>query len=188
MTGCPNKPKILYMDLITHLGDPVLRKKTAPIDDVFSQEVSQIIDQLVATLIKENGVGIAGPQIGELKQIFIVAPNQVIEAPYDTIETGLVVINPSITLNTKEVQLEWEGCLSIPGIRGLVPRQCDITITYTNRHGEIKSEQYVDFVARIFLHEFDHLNGVLFIDRIENMKTDLMTDDYYKKLVEEQEQ
>ena len=175
------------MSLITHLGDPVLRAQTTPVDDVFSSETTQIIDQMVATLLKQKGIGIAAPQIGVSKQIFIVAPNQKIISPYDNLNTGLVVINPSIEFNTKKVDFEWEGCLSIPGIRGFVPRQCDITITYTNRHGELKSERYKDFTARIFLHEFDHLHGTLFIDRLQNYKQDLITDEYYAKLMEEEE-
>ncbi len=175
------------MSFITHLGDPVLRKQTQPVEDVFSAETTEIIDRMVATLRQEKGIGIAAPQVGIQKQIFIVAPNQKIEPPYDNLETGLVVINPSIIFNNKQADYEWEGCLSIPGIRGYVPRCCDITITYTNRHGEIKSEQYSEFTARIFLHEYDHLQGVLFIDRVEDIKRDLITDDYYKHLMEEEE-
>lgn len=176
------------MNLITHLGDPVLRQETTEITDIFSKETEMIIDKLVSTLINERGIGIAGPQVGILKQIFIVAPNQKVTAPYDNLDTGLVVINPSITFNTQKEHYEWEGCLSIPGIRGYVPRKCDITINYTNRHGEIKSEQYDDFIARIFLHEYDHLRGILFIDRVEDIKKDLITDDYYKHLMEEDDQ
>ena len=126
------------------------------------------------------------PQIGESKQIFIVAPNQDLVAPYDHIDTGLIVINPSIEFNTVQETTEWEGCLSIPGMRGLVPRQCDITITYTNCHGEIRSRVYQDFTARIFLHEYDHLVGTLFLDRIESINDHLITESVYLEMKEEE--
>lgn len=176
------------MTFMIEMGDPVLRQKAAPIADVFSAETKATIDTMIKALIEQKGIGIAAPQVGVAKQIFIVAPNQKIQLPYDNIDTGLVVINPSISFNTKKITHEWEGCLSVPGIRGYVPRQCDITINYTNYHGEIRSESYDGFTARIFLHEYDHLSGTLFLDRIENLKDHLITDAYYKQLLEEEEQ
>ena len=161
--------------------------QTPPADDVFSAATTEIMNRSGAPLRQEMETGIAAPHVGITKQILIVALKQTIEPPYDNLETGLVVINPSIKFNNKQADYEWEGCLSIPGIRGYVPRICDITITYTNRHGELKSEQYSEFIARIFLHEYDHLQGVLFIDRVEDIKRDLITDDYYKHLMEEEE-
>ena len=173
---------------MVELGDPVLRQTATPVEDVFSSETQAIIDKMKQELHAQRGIGIAAPQIGESKQIFIVAPHQELKPPYDHIESGLIVINPSITFNTDKVTHEWEGCLSIPGIRGWVPRQCDITINYTNCHGEIRSERYQEFTARIFLHEYDHLIGTMFVDQIEDIKEHLITDAYYMKMTEEHEQ
>ena len=175
------------MSYMVELGDPVLRQIAEPVEDVFSAETKTIIEHMKQALEDQKGIGIAAPQIGVSKQIFIVAPNQELRAPYDSLDTGLVVINPKITQHQVRMTNEWEGCLSIPGIRGLVPRQCDITIEYTNYHGEVRSERYVDFTARIFLHEFDHLIGTVFIDRIENLKEHLITDAYYMQMTEENE-
>jgi peptide deformylase len=172
------------MNSIIELGHKTLRKKASPVADVFSPEIASLIDHMVEELQKKKGIGIAAPQIGVSKQVFIVAPEG-LSAPYDSLDNGLVVINPTIICKTETVTYEWEGCLSIPGIRGYIPRQCDITITYTNCHGELKKEHYSDFTARIFLHEYDHLMGVMFIDHIENIQTDLITDGFYKMLSED---
>ena len=172
---------------MVELGDPVLRQVAKPVEDVFSSETKAIIDRMIQTLEDQRGIGIAAPQIGISKQIFIVAPNQELQPPYDSLDKGLIVINPKITQNKVKMTHEWEGCLSIPGIRGLVPRHCDIAIEYINMHGELRSERYVDFTARIFLHEFDHLIGTVFIDRIENLKEHLITDAYYMQMTEDKE-
>jgi peptide deformylase len=183
-----SNPRIMSgMSYMVELGDPVLRQVADPVADIFSPETSAIIDRMMQTLAEQRGIGIAAPQIGVPKQLFIVAPNQELRPPYDTINTGLVVINPKITQHNVALTHEWEGCLSIPGIRGLVPRHCDITIEYTNMHGEVRSERYKDFTARIFLHEYDHLVGTVFIDRIENLKEHLITDASYMKMMEDDE-
>jgi peptide deformylase len=93
----------------------------------------------------------------------------------------LVVINPELKFLNKKQEKSWEGCLSIPGIRGLVPRYKEIEIAYITRTGEKKKEKYTDFVAQIFQHEFDHLNGVVFLDRT-NPK-DLVTEAEYQKII-----
>jgi peptide deformylase len=173
------------MGNVLEMGEICLRKVSKSVDDVFSKKTQRIIDEMIDALLDKKGIGIAAPQIGYNERIFIVAPNQKINAPYDSIDTGLIVINPSISFLTKKESLEWEGCLSIPGFRGLVSRACDIKITYTNCHGEVKSERYKDFTARIFLHEYDHLEGVLFLDRIKNFKDHLITDAVYMARQEE---
>ena len=172
---------------VIQLGHPTLRAKCKPVDDVFDPQIQTLIDDMIDTLIDQKGIGLAAPQIGVDYQLFIVAPEQKFKRPNDSLENGLVVINPKIEFLPMKETLEWEGCLSIPGIRGLVPRACNIKITYTNRMGELKVETYSEFTARIFLHEYDHLNGVMFLDRLNNIKTDLITDSVYAKLVEEHE-
>ena len=164
---------------ITELGEPVLREIAEPIADPTSAQTRLLVDQMVKALKKERGIGIAAPQIGVSQQVFIVAPSQKINPPYTHLDTGLVVINPKISFLTDESTYEWEGCLSVPGLRGLVPRQCNIMIEYFTLDGEFRSETYTGFTARVFLHEFDHLNGVMFIDRVEDLKNQLITDHVY---------
>jgi peptide deformylase len=169
---------------ISELGEPVLREPAQPILDPTSAQTRVLVDQMVNALKRERGIGIAAPQIGVSQQAFIVAPNQKINPPYTDLNTGLVVINPKISFLTNESSYEWEGCLSLPGLRGLVPRQCNIMIEYYNVDGEFKSETYTGFTARIFLHEFDHLNGVMFIDRVEDLKNQLITDHVYSRTMD----
>ena len=169
---------------IVELGDPILRDKSELVVDPLSNEIKIIIEQMVTTLKQQKGIGIAAPQVGIKKQIFIVAPNQKVAFPYTNIETGLVVINPTIHPLSDQTTHEWEGCLSITGIRGYVPRQCNIMVEYTNALGEFKSETYSDFTGRIFLHEFDHLMGVVFLDRVEDTKKHIITDGFYSQMME----
>ena len=116
-----NKPPYDYcMSHVVQLGDPLLRQSTQLINDPLSPKTKAMIDQMVMTL-KEKGIGIAGPQVGFDQQIFIVAPNQVIKAPYTKLETGLVVMNPKISFLTDDITYEWEGCLSILGFAGMCP-------------------------------------------------------------------
>ena len=92
------------------------------------------------------------------------------------------MINPKLISYNKIIKKDWEGCLSIPGIRGLIPRFTEIKVEYTDRKGKKQTASYTDFVARIFQHENDHLNGILFLDRLETIK-DLISDKEYQKLM-----
>lgn len=109
------------MNHVVELGDPCLRAPATPVLDPCSPDTLRIIQQMVVALKGHRGIGIAAPQIGISKQLFIVAPHQSIAHPYTSLTTGLVVINPSISILTDDVTYEWEGCLSIPGLRGYIP-------------------------------------------------------------------
>ena len=92
------------------------------------------------------------------------------------------MINPKLTAHSTEVIKGWEGCLSIPGIRGLVPRYQTIEVEYINRDGKAQKQELTDFVARIFQHEHDHLDGIVFLDRLESTQ-DIITEQEYQKRV-----
>ena len=175
------------MARICQLGHPVLRTIAAPVIEPIDNSVWRLVRDMHRVLLDEKGIGIAAPQIGVSKQVFIVAPNQVVNPPYTSLDTGLVVINPTISALTDTVTHEWEGCLSIPGIRGYIPRRCHILVEYTTLNGERVSETYTDFTARIFLHEYDHLMGLVFLDRVESIKTDVITDQFYDELMADSE-
>jgi peptide deformylase len=91
------------------------------------------------------------------------------------------MINPKIISSSGEIEKGWEGCLSVPMIRGLVPRDREIEVEYTDRQGDRQVTKLTDFVARIFQHEYDHLEGKVFLDRVENT-FDLATEAEYQKL------
>ena len=168
---------------VVELGNPILRSKakTVALSAIKSKNFQNFCDNLIATCEAKSGVGIAAPQVGISKRVFVVWSK-----PSKRYKTApkmepLVVINPELKFLNKKQEKSWEGCLSISGIRGLVSRYKEIEIAYTTRTGEKKKEKYTDFVARIFQHEFDHLNGVVFLDRT-NPK-DLVTEAEYKKII-----
>ena len=92
------------------------------------------------------------------------------------------MINPRLISHSEDRVKDWEGCLSVPGIRGLVSRYRVINVEYTNREGKLERQELTDFMARIFQHEYDHLEGIVFLDRVEST-TDLMTEDEYQKQI-----
>jgi peptide deformylase len=167
---------------IAELGQPVLREKSLDIENIEDPAVQEFIDDLIETAIESNGVGIAAPQVFEPYRIFIInsRPNpRYPEAP----EMGPVaIINPEIISYSEEKEKDWEGCLSIPGIRGLVPRHTSIRTRFTTRDGNMEEKEFTGFIARIFQHEFDHINGVVFLDRLES-SADIITEKEYQRII-----
>lgn len=163
---------------IAQLGNPILRQVAQPIYNIQEPTIQSLIDELLATLIASNGVGIAAPQVGLAYRLLIVASRPNPRYPNAPEMEPTVMINPQILNHSEEVMQDWEGCLSVPGIRGLVPRYRLIEVEYTTRHGKLVRQELQDFVARIFQHEYDHLNGMVFLDRLENVR-DIITDQEY---------
>jgi peptide deformylase len=167
---------------IEELGNPILREKAKHVDNIRDDYIQELIDDLIETVNQVNGVGIAAPQVNESYQIFIIASHPNPRYPDAPKMEPIEVINPKIISRSDEMVKDWEGCLSIPGIRGLVPRHRSIAVEYTTRNGGKKTEELEDFIARIFQHEYDHLNGILFLDRLESVR-DMITHKEYIKLV-----
>ncbi|HEY9800609.1 peptide deformylase [Anabaena azotica] len=167
---------------IIQLGNPTLRQKAAWVEDVHDANIQQLIDDLIATVAQANGVGIASPQVAQSYRLFIVASRPNARYPHAPEMEPTAMINPKIVSHSSEVVKDWEGCLSVPGIRGLVPRYQAIAVEYTDRYGNLQTTELTNFVARIFQHEFDHLNGVIFIDRVEST-LEMITEQEYQKLV-----
>ncbi len=166
---------------VYQLGNPKLREIAQPIANICDREIQNLIDEMLVTLTESKGVGLAAPQIGRSLQLVIVAshPNQ--RYPHAPQMEPTEMINPKIISYSGETEKGWEGCLSVPMIRGLVPRDRQIEVEYTDRQGDRKIAQLTDFVARIFQHEYDHLEGKVFLDRVENT-LDLATEAEYQKL------
>jgi peptide deformylase len=167
---------------IIHQGNPILNQKSLPVDNIHDPQIQKLISELINTTIAANGVGIAAPQIAESLRLFIVASRPNPRYPDAPIMEPTAMINPRIITHSEEVVKGWEGCLSVPNIRGLVPRYKCITVEYTDINGEIQQRQIADFIARIFQHEYDHLEGILFIERVES-DDDLFSEAEYQKLI-----
>ncbi|GJD23342.1 peptide deformylase [Rivularia sp. IAM M-261] len=166
---------------IIKLGNPLLRQSSYEINNVKDTRIQKLIDDLMKTLTETNGVGIAAPQVAINYRLFIVASRPNPRYPNAPLMEPIAMINPKIIEHSVETVKGWEGCLSVPGIRGLVPRYQSITVEYTDVTGDSKNVKLVDFVARIFQHEYDHLDGIVFLDRVESTK-ELISEEEYQKL------
>lgn len=167
---------------IVQLGDPLLRSPAQSVDDIRDERIQKLVDDLIATVGQANGVGIAAPQVTESYRLFIVASRPNPRYPNAPEMEPTAIINPKIIAHSTEVVKGWEGCLSIPGIRGWVPRYQAIEVEYIDRDGNLQKQEFTDFVARIFQHEYDHLDGIVFLDRLESTQ-DIMTEQEYQKRV-----
>lgn len=167
---------------IIQLGNPLLRQKSTPVENIYALSCQKLIDNLVATVVQADGVGLAAPQVGENYRLIIVASRPNHRYPQAPKMEPTAMINPQITAHSDEVVKGWEGCLSVPGIRGLVPRYQTIEIAYNDRYGNFNKLVLTDFVARIFQHEYDHLEGIVFLDRVETTY-DMMTEAEYQQRI-----
>jgi peptide deformylase len=154
--------------VIAQIGEPVLREKAVAVEDFACARLNQFIDKLLASMISAGGVGIAAPQVSCGQQIMIIASKPNARYPDAPQMDPLVLINPQIKSLHGPIVSDWEGCLSVPGIRGYVPRHDNVDIEYRDRDGNSVAAQFSGFVARIFLHEHDHLIGLTFVDRVSS--------------------
>ena len=164
---------------IVRLGHPALRSPAQPLPPgrIMDPEVQTLIDEMVETMLDAHGVGIAAPQLGEEVQIFVYQAAGPPEIPLH------VVINPLITPQVREVVYDWEGCLSIPDLRGLVPRHPTVRVQGLDRQGRPLDYAASGFEARIVQHEYDHLNGVVFLDRMRDLRSLAYFDEWESYLV-----
>ena len=158
------------------MGHPVLRERARPLDksDFKSAVVQKLIDDMIDTMHEYHGVGLAGPQVHEGLRIFVA----LLDDEPDSKSPATVVINPEIIPSTQAIEEGWEGCLSIPDIRGRVPRAREIKVRALDRHGERLQLSAQNFAARVIQHETDHLHGVLFFDRMRSLESLTFLDEY----------
>ncbi|MGK7957289.1 MAG: peptide deformylase [Crocosphaera sp.] len=152
---------------IAQVGNPILRQQAQWVTDITDKKLQQLVDSLLTTATDANGVGIAAPQVSQSYRLFVICSHPNPRYPDAPFMEPTIMINPCIISHSDEIVKGWEGCLSVPGVRGLVPRYKVIEVEYCDRYGQLHQQQLEDFVARIFQHELDHLNGLLFIDRVE---------------------
>src|SRR5262245_19869441 len=163
---------------VARMGHPVLRERAQPLDKSVLKDplLQKLIDDMIETMHEYHGVGLAAPQVHEGVRLFV---GMLQEDPDDDSETN-VLVNPEIVPVTDEREEGWEGCLSIPDIRGMVPRFTDIKVKALNREGRAIELHLKKFAARVAQHETDHLDGVLFFDRMRSMATLTYLDEYSK--------
>lgn len=155
---------------ILQIGHPTLRRiaKKVKLTDINTHVIQNIIGTLITTAKKSNGVGIAAPQIGYSLQIVIIASYPNVRYPDAPLMEPVAMINPQIISHSEAMVLGIEGCLSVKEKRGNVNRYQQVEVEYCDRHGQYHRQIYHGFVARIIQHEIDHLNGILFVDRLED--------------------
>jgi len=158
------------------MGHPVLRERARPLEksDLRSPLVQTLIDDMIETMHEYTGVGLAAPQVHAGLRLFVA----LLEEDPDSKTTATVVINPEIVPNSAARQEGWEGCLSIPDIRGMVPRFTDITVKALDRNGRPFDLRLTKFAARVAQHETDHLDGTLFFDRMTSLASLTYLDEY----------
>ncbi|MEM9556689.1 MAG: peptide deformylase [Acidobacteriota bacterium] len=166
---------------IVRLGHPALRTPARAVDleRVDDTELQQLIDDLFETMQEADGVGLAAPQVGVEEQLFVWAAIDPDRPPAETEGPELhVVLNPGIEPQSRDLVSDWEGCLSIPDLRGLVPRHAALRLHGFDRHGERIERTLEGYEARIVQHEFDHLNGIVFLDRMRDLRSLAFSDEW----------
>jgi peptide deformylase len=154
---------------VARMGHPVLRQRGRPLEknDLRNPLMQKLIDDMIETMHEYNGVGLAAPQVHASLRLFVA----LLADDPDGKSAATVLINPEIVPNSESREEGWEGCLSIPDIRGMVPRYKDITVRALDRDGRSIELKLKDFPARVAQHETDHLDGILFFDRMPSMQS-----------------
>ena len=165
---------------VARMGHPVLRARAREIEraELKHASIQKLVDDMIDTMHEYHGVGLAGPQVHEGLRIFVaaIAPHE--EEPLSPVDEPMVFINPVVTPIGSDIVEDWEGCLSIPDVRGRVPRARAIRVTAIDRDGGRIDITSSDFPARVIQHETDHLDGVLFLDRMRSFQTLTFLDEY----------
>jgi peptide deformylase len=161
---------------VARMGHPVLRLRGRALDkgDIRDPLFQKLIDDMIETMHEYNGVGLAAPQVHESVRMFVA----LLDEDPDSKTEASVIINPEITPLSGGREDGWEGCLSIPDIRGMVPRFTDISVKALDRDGRSIELRLKNFTARVVQHETDHLDGVLFFDRMTAMDSLTYLEEY----------
>ncbi|MDD5393875.1 MAG: peptide deformylase [Thiothrix sp.] len=153
---------------IASRGEPILQQRAQEVADPHDPDIQTLIDAMLATMLAANGIGIAAPQVFVSIRIIIVASRPNPRYPDAPLMEPVAMLNPEILWQSADMVTDWEGCLSVPDARSPVPRAAELRVRYLTRYGETVEANYEGFVARIIQHECDHLDGVLFVERVEN--------------------
>jgi peptide deformylase len=158
---------------VARLGHPVLRKVTETVSqrELQSPALQQLVDDMIETMKDYDGVGLAADQVHESKQIAVLEVADNPRYPEKPLVPLTVLVNPTITPLSEDMEEDWEGCLSIPDLRGMVPRYKGVRVQALDRQGKKIDFVANEFHARVIQHEFDHLNGRVYLDRMRDFST-----------------
>jgi peptide deformylase len=154
---------------VLRMGHPVLRERARPVEAFDTAELRALVQDMKDTMADLNGAGLAAPQIGVSQRVVIFGVEKNPRYPDAEEVPFTVLVNPVITMLTREVEEGWEGCLSVPGMRGVVPRYTKLRYTGFDEHGNPIDREADGFHARVVQHECDHLDGILYPMRMTDM-------------------
>jgi peptide deformylase len=154
---------------VLRMGHPILREKSKPVEKLGSPELKQLVGEMKETMAAKNGAGLAAPQIGVLQRVVIFGVSKNPRYPDAEEVPFTVLVNPKLQMLTREVEEDWEGCLSVPGMRGVVPRYTKLRYTGFDEDGNPIDRVAEGFHARVVQHECDHLDGILYPQRMTDM-------------------
>jgi peptide deformylase len=171
----------------TQFGNPILRQKAKKVSSAFLKTAGfkKLVPQMFYTMKRANGVGLAAPQIGLSLQLAVIQVQPTRLRPNLEDLGKIVIINPRIVGRAKEQVDDWEGCLSFPGVRGKTPRHKSITVEYLDEKGKKVVRKLAGFLARVFQHEIDHLNGTVYVDRMKDMKTLMILPEFKERILKQ---
>jgi peptide deformylase len=169
---------------VARMGHPVLRTRAQSLDpsEIGDPMLQRLIDDLFDTMGEYQGIGLAAPQVHQSLRLFVAG----VDDPKEKLPP-VVMINPEIERVGSTTEEDWEGCLSVPDLRGRVPRATDIRINALDRHGQVLSMTASGFPARVIQHETDHLDGLLFLDRMTSLESLTFLNEYARYWEPEEE-
>jgi peptide deformylase len=168
---------------VTKIGDPILRLVARDLSraEIFSRELRRLVEDMIDTMHAEDGIGIAAPQVGEPVQVAVVELEES-SARYPGMGSLAVTvfINPRVSILDQAEQAYWEGCLSVPNLRGVVHRPRRVRVDYLALDASEQSLEAEGFLATVLQHELDHLQGVLFVDRVRDTRRLATVEEYQR--------
>jgi len=153
------------------LGNPVLRVPAEPVKNIQAPDIQRLIDDMIETMREYRGAGLAAPQVHRPLQIALIEAEEDRNGREESSRPLTVLINPRVVPLTDQMIEDWEGCLSLPDLRGKVPRYTEIEVQAHDRRGRSLHLRVNNFFARAIQHECDHLNGIVFLDRMKSFDT-----------------
>jgi|TARA_Y100000031_G_C8102439_1_gene329345 peptide deformylase len=158
---------------VARLGHPVLRKTADKVDieKISFEEIQRLIDDMIETMLEHDGIGLAAPQVHQSLQISVIESDNNPRYPEAPKIPLTILINPEFTYMSDETVEGWESCLSVEDLRGKVPRSKEVNVSAFNRAGEKIVLEASGFIAIVLQHEIDHLNGMVYLDRMKDFQT-----------------
>ena len=174
---------------ILKMGNPLLREvaEDFSVEEIKNSETQLLLEDMWHSLAAAGGIGLAAPQIGISKQLAVIKLTEESDRHPDMEDSeAFIIFNPKITVLDKTEQGFWEGCLSVPGLRGFVERPRKIRVDFLDENAKPRSIEVEDFLATVFQHELDHLVGKLYVDRIKDITTLMFEDEMVFEELEEE--